>query len=687
MAPSVRWPIAISLVLAIGPVAAQESVSTTDIAGDAKIAGSAPAAFLDIIAATATLSAGNLSVSIALADADQAEAVAPASYVTGSHEYWAAIRYRDETFHAVIYPDLGQVPVNPVAPSGDRTTASLFRELPTATPPWERIMAGTARFDRTLGGFAAEFPLSELKDTEGFLPGPGETIWIDSITSYADEGPGTVHEAPRGGRIPGPFASGQDEALFAPGTRLVIPGLTTGGIALSTPFPIRFSNGEATTFHWPLSLTNNVDEGLQATITVQSDGQTEVRVPDLVSLPEGGSKTVDVFATVPFVHEHGGQRRLTLSVRAGPHEAQMNLEIRYLEIPQPAGHHPLLALHKLNGEGPQPRAGWMDTVLETEETHSDDMEFDLGFCRAAGSPRTEAPVAVFPLNPPLLIGISARPDETAQLAGTLDFQFPQRPSHLMALMIVYDPVNSDILLAGDIGLDERTVSLPIPLTPQPGSLPFVLDVPLPVELQRLAPGSGLNLALGVAVCPDASVQGVPDPSAAQVIADQAPTLRHGATLLMPLNEFHDTIPIAALNGPILATNQAEMRIVPGGTALWEVEVAGNSSHYDLEIFGTAAADAVLHASSVKAGGTVAVSLTLPLDARPGDVFEVILSAHAREERDAASAIRLTATVDPTGGDNATEVAKLSSPPKSSPAPSLGIAFLALAIMAWWPRRS
>lgn len=669
-----RLLVALALLgfLASG-ASAQTTVSTTDAAGDATLQG-APAGFLDLLAANATLDAGNLTVLVQLADAEAAVAPAIATAFL-DHEYWIALRYRGEVFHAVVSPGLGQFPGPPGSPPSDNTEGDLYRALPGGDPPWTLVASADGRYDAEAGSLSASFPLTALAASDGFVPGPGEPIEVDAAVARFSEGPSSSHRAPSGSNA-GALAGG-DEAPFPPGSRLLVPGAVTANLALSTPLPIRFSNGEATTYHWPVSVVNRGTVALDATMAAAGDDQTVLRVPDRVQVPAGEARTVDLFATVPFTHIHGGSRAVDLVVRAGAEQAAMRLEVRYLPVPQPSGHHPLLFLH--SGYDGSPQTTWLDTLEEPERPHDARMAFGPGGCVPPGA--TAGVVAsgdAYVLDPPLAIGLAARAGEAARFEGVLDVGSVLAPSRLLARLALYNPLDFNATHGVFLEQDAATAVLPVPLTTQPGQIPFALDVPVPPEMRALPPGTGLNVVLHVVLCPDNS-PGFVDPNSMASVSDFGPAILAGATVLLPLDEFHDTIPYSAANGPRLSVDEPDLRVRPGGKALWSVRVDGEAGRYEAELFGAAADLAVLHAAEARPGETVAVSLAVPADAKPGDFYEAIVSVHAGDDRLAASAIRLTATVDPAAGDASADVARLAPPGKESPGPTLLALLAALSL--------
>lgn len=657
----------LAALLLLPTTLAQETASATDAQGDASVQG-VPMATLDILSAELRVNATDLVAAMTLGDAAGAQDLAPAFALSG-WEYWIEFRYRDDLFHLVIDLTLGSFP-DQGSPSDsiDTTTVRLYRAADPVDLGWDLIATGLGHVDRATQTLHAALPLEAVEASDGFTPGPAETITPMRAVSYYDEAPGKVHEAPRD---PGRLAGG-DTLEFPADAILAVAGSASGGLALSTPQRVRFSNGEATTYHWPLSISNKLSEALDLALSYEADPDTEVRAPTRLRLEGGAAATVDIFATVPFKHEHGGSRFVTVIVHGGNEVANIPLEIHYLDIPQPAGHHPRLFLHARNAASGQSGEGWMDTVEETDRDHDGLMRFVSTACPSKYE--GTGGELFFALAPALLIGLDARTGEPATLKGTLDVPAAMLDSVLLARLEVFDPLAPRPL---SLPYDEGTVELPLAQTLERGQLAFELAVPVPTEMDYMPPG-GLNIGLSLGLCPT----GPNDAQAPLGFADLAATVVDAAMLAMPLDEFHDLIPIATGTAHSLSTTRPQRRIVPGGSALWEVIVDADAGMFAAEVFGVAKDLATIHASQVRAGEALVVSLGVPADAREGDAFEIVLEVRD-DGSGATTAIRLTAVADTANGEDDSSLVGALDDSKGAPALPLGVitaALLAIGIV-------
>lgn len=161
------------------------------------------------------------------------------------------------------------------------------------------------------------------------------------------------------------------------------------------------------------------------------------------------------------------------------------------------------------------------------------------------------------------------------------------------------------------------------------------------------------------------------------------TLNHGARIEMPLNEFHDILPLSATNGPRLSVDQPQTKLPPGSTMVWTVSVEGNGSSYDVDLFGVSKAQATTSGQRVGPAEEIAVTLAIPSGARAGEVFEIILSVTDRDDRMLSAALRLTAIVDPDAQAPATTA---QTDDKSMPTPGAAFLVTALALLGSMRRR-
>lgn len=622
-----------------------------------------------------TIADSTLLVRLEIGDGAMAQRSSPA-LVLAAWEYWVEAEYRGDRFDLVIDPNLGSIPEDPTNPTQgtDTTTSAIYRAVPGRNPPWEVIYMGSGNTWPDNNTLAADFPLDALEAVDGFVPGPGEPIRFLRAVAFFDEGPGSPHEYPReGAMVPLGNLAGGDEASFPADAVLALPVQGTANLALSTPLATRFSNGQATTYHWPVAVRNLDTAATEGAISVTGADDLQVDAPEFITLQGGEEKVIDVFATAPFQHDHGGSRELRVSIDGSAGSASLGLTIHYLDVPQPAGHHNTLYLHAKNPGGGSSGAAWLDTVDEPERPFDPAMELGPMTCdpRTPTDTQDSASGTFYELDPTLLIGIDSRIEETARLRGTLNI--PVTDGGLLAMKLVaYDPLT---FRDGVLQFDDDAVTQEVAASAQAQTIDIDVELPIPPPLDYMPPGNGTNLGLFVVFCNDQAVS----PTSLPADATTA-TLAHGASLSLPLNEFHDRIPVIPSAGIRLTTPDATRKAAPGADLLWNVVLGADRGTYDARLIGPAIAHAqILTDGPVKPGNSIPVHMQVPDDARALDSLEVVLIATDRDDSTRTGAIRLVASVDPASdADDGQAIAGLGDG-KDTPAPSALLGLLAVAL--------
>ncbi len=124
----------------------------------------------------------------------------------------------------------------------------------------------------------------------------------------------------------------------------------SGDARLTSDNPSRASNGEAGTFVYGVRLHNLApDEALFDLSTASVPNNWEITLPaSTIRIPGNASREFPILATVPFAHQHGTFESFHLIAQSradAGSTGRIELGIRYLEVPQPAGHHDQVYLH------------------------------------------------------------------------------------------------------------------------------------------------------------------------------------------------------------------------------------------------------------------------------------------------------------------------------------------------------
>lgn len=211
--------------------------------------------------------------------------------------------------------------------------------------------ARTASLDVTDHGDGFEFSVDRtlLAGSAGVPLTSGQTldVWMEAWTM--EPLLGTDMRDHRGvDRLPDDGAVSFDVAI----------GLPQDGLRLHTPEPLRWSNGEATTYAYNLELWS--EDGEQD-VTWSVDGLPpawRIALPDLDRIG-AAPQPVQVRVSVPFAHQHGVTETFALTAEGTAGRAGIELGVHYPAVAQPSGHHPTLHIHTAPGEPYE-----LDTVLQ-----------------------------------------------------------------------------------------------------------------------------------------------------------------------------------------------------------------------------------------------------------------------------------------------------------------------------------
>ncbi|MEK6976022.1 MAG: hypothetical protein AABY18_06740 [Candidatus Thermoplasmatota archaeon] len=703
-----RW-LALALVLPLLPLApsalAQAPGATLaaldDPQGDSQgLAPTQAAGFVDLVRVEAEVLDGGLAFRATVADLS----TDLASGLTWELDLW--FEYADEPFllAIVLHETTADLP-----PEVDRILwgdpyAILYR-LDQADSPVD-LADLAATMDVATRVANATIPWGAIFTSAGTSPAPGEPVRVTAATSYWNA---LVVGSPR---QPVPFSitgvGASDEAVFPEGTFLTTAG-STGALSLSTAIPVRSSNGEATTFHWPVLVSNLVEQDLDLTFVLDAGG-VEGRVPPGLRLAAGANATVNVYVTVPFNHEHGTMRLFPFTARAGPgEETTLKLGVDYPTVPQPAGHHPELWLHgsveQVQGQDFNPGTPWMNTLEDDERANTDLIMPREENCPLGPDIDTGVPL-VGPIEPPfdfgsywsialdpaLAIGLDGRVGELASLDLELVGKAATPPGTLFGrLMLASEDFDGFGPFANHT--DPFRASVAVPATPGPSSVALHLDLPMPPSLDLVAPSRTENLVLALMFCLDVPAPGGLAPAVAASFAGIAAhgpyAIRTGAHLVLVVDEYHDVIPITpSSQGLALTVDEAVRRAAPGATVLWRPTLsfpANGTGEHAVRLFGTGTPHANLLAPATVRGPNAAqlpVSFVVP-DVPAGQVFDLLLDVTHVNDPARSVGLRLTVVVDPAATrDDAAQLASLpDASSQRSPPASLGIAVLALALLA------
>lgn len=495
-------------------------------------------------------------------------------------------------------------------------------------------------------------------------------------------------------------------------------GVQQSGYArLASLIPTRASNGEATTFVFVVEATNlGPREDTFTLATTSLPATWSVKLPATqVKIPGNGTVSLPVLVTTPFTHTHGTFENFVLSmtsVNDARAIGRVQLGVRYMQPPQPAGHHSQLWFHS-------------ETISEDPATDALFQAFGVG-SRAYMNAADQDPVDSGAEVPAENWGTSA--DNGTPMQHYM-WEVPLSPGLEMGLD--FDLARDGILqvnlgtvapLPGAV-LSGHLAHYGAPDQGEPGARPGSGPLTVLADLEPTAPmelGNGrhsVEMVLKVRSVADfvpfqrgASLMLVLNLTTTRVdapfLATAAPTLVPGSTLTLPLFEYHDPVSDIFVSEVEVALHSRQDRFVnPGKTALFNLSVenrGASDATFLVEMTGTNLAWARLippqSLVQVPAGGSYAfhVAVTVPSDVRVATgagsekpSADIVVSVTNEADVGQRALVRLHTSVD--GGnhrDDAALAASLDSQHSATEDTPLGAAsaLLAVALGVWVARR-
>lgn len=340
----------------------------------------------------------------------------------------------------------------------------------------------------------------------------------------------------------------------------VAPGGNATGIRLWSDAPLRASNGGGDRFVYVLTAANGgADAAVPVTFSDVPAGWNISAPRGLLDLDAGESRTFPILVETPSGHRHGGTETLVVQL-AG---VQTRIGIHYLDVPQPAGHHPRLFFHSQALEGGViEEAGyaagrlWMNTLDEDpldDGAPIDSTESSFGGESARWS---------ICLSEGLRLGLDLS-DGLGELDVTLAAQRPYGEVSVSGALYHYGagPAQATCDAAAYRAQRNETLVASIPATdaqPVEGSTRFT--APVVPEAGRIAYQDGAMLVLDIT-----ATFTVPD--------SQAPgplVIEPGGTIALPLDEYRE-------GGDVAIPSWEDEELVPPPEEPLEESPAGNDS--------------------------------------------------------------------------------------------------------------
>lgn len=517
---------------------------------------------------------------------------------------------------------------------------------------WSPIHRGPVAMDVAAGLLHFEAPREMLVDGNGTLPQAGRSFDRFQSFSQGSSQPFTGF----GGSLQ--ITDAMPDQGFGTPYAVVHGLLQTGHAHLASSSPVRASNGEKGIFVFHVEASNlakdearfalapqNVPEGWDITlpaVTIRLDGNTTRSFPVLVS--------------VPFKHVHGAFEAFTLemtSQRDPDSVGRLQLGIRYLAIPQPAGHHDRVYFHSRTDAASPGFFGSVQeapAVLYMNSLEEDDLDEGLPVAAQQGGGfgtstwqwdvylepglemgldfdrnRTGEIQARFDARDPVGIGAAVLRGQLLHLAGE---RAPDGTLRGARTTVLADLVPSSPTSVGGDTLLTATVQP----TPDSDLVPYGPDVALLLRL-RLE-GESTNFGF---------------------TSDTRPAVL-GGEMQLPLNEYRDPVEnvLNALAGlSFRHDSAAERKVNPGDTVLFNLTLRNDGAvddTFSLRINGTNPEWAQILGDPrifVPTGSQrpVVVAVRPPQDAPQGDVVDLIVTAASHAEPTIQGNIRVLAVID------------------------------------------
>jgi hypothetical protein len=566
---------------------------------------------------------------------------------------------------------------------------------------------------------------SLVLDREGSAPFPGRVLTgfhaQSSSASFGDFtfdfGAGAQTMPPTGVRDAMPDSGN------ATATLPIRLGLAQTGFArLSSDLPIRASNGEATTFVFPVDANNHADTVQRFTLApVGVPGGWRVSLPsDLVEIPAHGNVTLPVLVSMPFAHQHGSLQQFVLEMTAlsdSSSVGRVQLGVRFVQPPQPAGHHDTMYLHSFAPSGDatftmafatlfgfDPNRMYFNTLSPTEDPN--DSRLAVGASQwgmSFGVPPRQQYTWTVPLSPGLALGLDFDLTRQGSLKLAVDSTFPL-PQAVLSGRLVHTIADDEGCGRGPNGDDGADCTLD----------DYLFGRGQHVTVARLEPSPAQDIGPATTGAQfDAVITATPEgdylpfhPRATLVLQlnltattvdafigpDQAPKAT-GGELVLPLLEYHDPVDqvFSSLSSLMIHVDGEQSRLVnPGKTALFSLGLMnhGSTASYDLELSGDGSAWAQIVGDrrvTVESGKTrpLGIAVTAPADAVDGAVADLVLTAVDSSDPSARTLARLVVTVDTDAEhpDDSALVPGLAKQLTGKDAPGVGAGLLVLAFAA------
>lgn len=433
-------------------------------------------------------------------------------------------------------------------------------------------------------------------------------------------------------------------------------GLEQSGHAfLASDEPYRASNGEATTFLYTVKARNDGDAADLFTLsTTGAPSSWAVELPlSGVRLEPGEEIAVPVLVTTPFNHQHGGTAAFVLEMTStGDPSAvgRTELGVRYLTIPQPAGHHDTVHLHSIAATDTVSfnsafAAAFQPSGSAYFNTLNDDESSDEVAVTAFAGLGSADFTWLIPLDPTLRLGLDFDLERLGQALFEISSPGPIQDATLDGRFMLVQAGSGRS--AFEDGMDLATFQKTGVSFSPGGSQSFDLEITPQPDADYIAYAPENELWLRI----DLSGTGV-----STFNQNTVPAIEPDGSFSLPLIDYKDDISDAfdALSGAQMAALTPTTREAnPGDIILFDIEMTASDAaagDYALSLIGQPTSWARIVTPDTIALGSTPVKATVlvevPGDAEDHETADLFLQAvHTDPQR--RGLIRLVVDVDST----------------------------------------
>jgi hypothetical protein len=610
----------------------------------------------------------------------------------------------DGVYYAVMFAHNGrefmlrlQFALRAIVPTDNAYADLLFRDDPQAD--WSVIWSSPndAVVDTGAGTVSIDVARDLFADKDGAAPFPGralEGLHVRSQSLFSDSD-AVIFDVPA--KTPQSVTDAMPNAEPYPSLPVLLGLAQTGHARLTSLTPFRASNGEATTFVYNVTATNIGDapDTFELAATSVPAGYTAVLPVPAVALDGRTSQTVPVLLTMPFGHQHGALASLVLELKSASDTGsvgRLEIGVRFLAVPQPAGHHDTVYLHTgpatggiagLGGVFPAP-PGYINT-FEQDPTDQAAKDCAVSFsAEGTGNWHVSWP---YRLQPALLMGIDVDAAKVGHFKVPISTTFPALQAQMGSNLYLEPPRTEDGDRPDMVHLAGMALTAPVDLAGGGATMVVEGDFVPDAEAPRVAFQEGSNLVLWMTLL----FKGPNSPG----LAGEGACVLPGGSVSLPLREWHDAVDqvLASLDGPGLSPLGPQERLVnPGEAVLFPVSIANpldQGKRFRLEVTGPNSGWAVLSDESVEvpAHGTAQATVLVraPAAAVDGERADLVLQAFPGDHPTSRGLLRMVAVVD-SDADQVDDSAAAPVAAKKSPGPGAIGPTLALAALAMLARR-